>query len=357
LGVVETLRTAATGGKSWWVALSFPVASIGWRLMKQLARQIPQAQIREGEKMIAFPGGFQQVKSADNPDSLRGEGLDLVVIDEMAHMKNWDEVWKQVLRPALSDRRGRGLFITTPKGHNHAYDLFQEAEGKKDWAAFRFPSWDNPFLDPQEIEDARQDLPDLIFRQEYGAEFVQLAGALIKREWLEIIEEAPPGRYVRGWDLAASTKTSADFTAGAKMAFIEGDLVIADLVHGRWEWPDALKTISTTARQDGPGVRQGIETVGMQRGMLDMLLREPMLAGIALSGVPVQKDKLTRFTPFIARAEQGKVKLVRGPWNKMLIDAACSFPEATHDDIPDSISLCCQMLPMVQGPLITVIGG
>lgn len=354
--MVEALKTAVEGGKAWWIGPSYPMASIGWRTMKELARQIPQAMIKEGEKMIEFPGGgFEQVRSADNPDSLRGEGLDLVIIDEAAHILRFDETWAQALRPALSDREGRALMISTPKGYNSFWELFKDAESKEDWAAFQFPTSDNPYIRPEEIEAAREMLPALVFRQEYLAEFIQLAGALIKREWLEVIEEVPAGRYVRGWDLAASTKTSADFTAGTKMAFVDGNLIIADLVHGRWEWPEALKVISQTARDDGPGVRQGIETVGVQKGMLDLLLREPMLAGIALQGVPVQKDKLTRFTPFIARAEQGKVKIVRGAWNKTLIDAACAFPEAQHDDIADSISICCQMLPMVQGPLIVEI--
>jgi len=324
--------------------------------MKELARQISVALIKEGEKMIEFPGGgFEQVKSADNPDSLRGEGLDLVVIDEAAHMKKFDDVWSMALRPALSDREGRALFISTPRGHNHYWEMFQNAKGLEEWGSWQFPTSDNPYIRPEEIEAAREGMPSLVFRQEYGAEFVQLAGALVQREWLEIIDEVPSGRYVRGWDLAASTKTSADFTAGAKMGFVDGDLVIPDLVHGRYEWPDALKIISRTARADGPGVRQGIETVGVQKGMLDFLMREPMLAGIAFSGVPVQKDKLTRFMPFVARAEQGKVKIVRGAWNKILIDAVCAFPEAQHDDIPDSLSLCCQMLGMRQGELIALI--
>lgn len=341
------------GRRAWWVAPSFPVSKVGWRMIRHLARYRPGAKEHLGDRMVMMPGGGTvQVRSADDPASLRGEGLDKVVIDEVAHIRKFDEVWEQSLRPALSDRLGRALFISTPKGYNHFYELFKRAETSGDWASFQFPTSANPFIDPQEIEDARKDLPELVFRQEYLAEFVQLAGALFRREWFEIIEKAPEGaRYVRYWDLAASTKTTADYTVGGKVGLLDGWLIVADVVRGRLEWPDAIRTIGSTAKVDGIAVTQGIEDVGVQKGMYQILMREPALVGLTFVPVPVHRDKLVRCGPWLARAEQGKVALVRGNWNAAFLDEVCAFPETTYDDQVDTVSGAVQMLGVAPQPL------
>ena len=364
VGVTKTTEKGLQGGRPLWVAPTYPLGAVGWRLSKWLARQIPKTVIRESVRMIEYPGGgTSQIKSADNPDSLRSEGLDLEVIDEAAHIPKFDEVWEQALRPALSDRKGGALFISTPKGFNHFYELFKRAGGdpsaigfagrEGDWAAYRYPTWDNPYIDPAEIEAARLELPSLVFRQEYGAEFVQLAGALIQREWLlqRLIEEEPSGiRWVRYWDIAVTAKTTGDYTVGAKVGMMkEGIIVIANIVRGRWEWPDALKVIAETAKSDGAGVQQGIEAVGVQKGAYQTLMRDPGLVGIALKPITVQKDKLTRAMPLVARAEAKNIALVRGNWNMPFIDEACAFPETEHDDQVDAVSGAMQMLMKAPG--------
>jgi predicted phage terminase large subunit-like protein len=340
------LAIALHRGRCWWVAPTYPIASIAWRQFKVLAQQIPGTEIREVERSLTFAsGGFVQMKTADSPSGLRGEGLDMVVVDEAAHVLNWDEVWLQALRPSLSDRRGKAMMISTPKGHNHFYELYQQAEHSEEWARWHFPSWTNPYLERSEIEAAQAQLPALVFRQEYGAEFVQLSGAMFRREFFTLVDELPEqGRWVRFWDLAASQKTSADFTVGAKVGFHEGTLMIADVVRGRWEWPDVLKIIRQTALMDGPGVGVGIEDVGVQKGLYQMLRREPLLAGIAIRPIKVVTDKITRANPWLARAEQGQIVLKRASWNAAFLDEVCAFPETAHDDIVDSISGAVQMV-------------
>lgn len=364
LGVALCTEAGLSGRRAWWVAPSYPMSTVGWRPLKQLAVQIPGVAKREVERTLHYPGGgWVQVKSADKPESLRGEGLDLIVVDEVAHIPKFAEVWEQSLRPALSDRQGKALFISTPRGFNHFWELYQKAEAwnlpsptnparwdellrKEGWAAFQHPTRDNPYIDSEEIESAKAQLPALVFRQEYGAEFVQLAGALFRREWFHTMEKAPEGiTYVRFWDLAASTKTSADYTVGAKVGFTsKGFVVIADVVRGRWEWPDALTVIKETALMDGSAVMQGVEAAGTQRGMYQMLIREPRLVGVPLQSVEVVADKLTRAAPWLARAEQSKVALVRAAWNAGFLDEVCAFPETEHDDQVDGVSGAVQML-------------
>jgi len=355
LGVTKCTEKGLEGKRAWWVAPTYPLGAVGWRLSKWLAKQIPGTVTKESVRMIEYPGGgTSQVKSADNPDSLRSEGLDLVVVDETAHMLRFSEAWEQALRPALSDRKGGALFISTPKGYNHFHELFKKAGNGENWAAYQHPTWDNPYIDPAEIEVAKLELPDLIFRQEYGAEFVQLVGALFRREWFleRLIDDEPPSiRWVRYWDIAVTKKTTGDFTVGAKVGMMKEILVIADIVRGRWEWPDAVKVIAETAKADGSGVRQGIESVGVQKGMYQTLMRDPALVGLAFHAIKVQKDKLTRAMPLLARAEAMNIALVRGPWNKPFIDEACAFPETKHDDQVDAVSGAMSMLmkqPSVQ---------
>jgi predicted phage terminase large subunit-like protein len=351
LGTELSIKAALEGKHAWWVGPDFPTASVGWRMMLDMAAQIPIMHEQKAEMRISAPnGGWVQVKSAES--GLRGEGLDFVVVDEAAHIPKFDEMWTQALRPALSDRKGGALFISTPRGMNHFYELYRMAQETEEWRAWQYPTWSNPFIDPAEIEVARQQLPALVFRQEYGAEFVQLAGALFRREFFSVVDERPDVHYVRSWDLAVSTKTSGDYTAGALVGFCDdGRLVIADIVRGRWEWPDAVRVIANTARGDGYGVVQGIECVGAQTGMLQTLEREPTLIDLPFTPVQVDKDKITRAMSWLARAEQGKVELVRGAWNAAFLDEVCAFPETVHDDQVDAVSGAVQMLA-TSGPLL-----
>ena len=352
LGVALCTEAGLSGKRAWWVGPDYPTATVGWRPLLHLAAQIPGTVPRLTDRMVHYPGGgWVQVKSADRPESLRGEGLDLVVIDETAHIPKFLEAWQQSLRPALSDRQGKAIFISTPRGFNHFWELYKEAERLDGWASFQHPTWDNPYIAESEIEDAKKLLPSLVFRQEYGAEFVQLAGALFQREWFNVIEKAPEGiRYVRFWDLAASTKTSADYTVGAKVGLTrKGLLVIADVARGRWEWPDAVKVIGETALMDGKAVTQGVEAAGVQRGMYQILIREPKLVGIPFRAIEITKDKLTRAMPWLARAEQTMVALVRGEWNAAWLDEVCAFPETEHDDQVDAVSGAVQMFNVPKG--------
>jgi hypothetical protein len=180
LGAVLCVASSLQGKRVWWVAPSYPMASIGWREIKQLAVQIPGAILRESERMIEMPGpGRVQVKSADNPVSLRGEGLDLVIIDECAYVD--EDAWGESLRPALSDRQGRALFISTPNRRNWFHALYMRGiENDPDWCSWQLPTSANPFIDPAEIEAARGEMSADSFLQEYEAQFLEGSGSVFR---------------------------------------------------------------------------------------------------------------------------------------------------------------------------------
>jgi hypothetical protein len=156
------------------------MSEVGWRPIRRIGNKLG-AEIRKVDRQIILPGGgWVQVRSADNPDSLRGEGLDFVVLDECAFVR--EEAWSEVLRPSLSDRQGRALFISTPKGHNWFWRhwLRGNDEQQTDWESWQFTTADNPYMDPAEIEAARANLPERIFSQEYLAEFRDDAGGVFR---------------------------------------------------------------------------------------------------------------------------------------------------------------------------------
>jgi len=212
LGVNECLDAAAQGGRAWWVSPSYKTSEVGWRPLRQIARKIPNAEIRLVDRMVTLPnGGFVAVRSADNPDSLRGEGLDFVVMDECAFMQK--EAWTEAIRPALSDRQGKALFISTPKGRNWFWENYMRGvNGEEGWQSWTFPTSSNPYIEPAEIEAAKRDLPEMIFRQEYLAEFIDDAGGVFRRVQeaavLEPREYEEGKQYIAGVDVAASV----DFT-------------------------------------------------------------------------------------------------------------------------------------------------
>ncbi len=179
LGSALCVAEGLKRGRAWWVAPSYKVAAVGWRMIRRLASKVPGQKTSKGERMVEFPGGGSvQVRSADDPDSLRGEGLDLVVMDEFAFMK--PAAWTEALRPALSDRQGRAVFISTPSGRNLFWRLYQRGLNEGDWASWKLPTSDNPYIPPGEIEAARDSLPELTFEQEYLAEFLENEGAVFR---------------------------------------------------------------------------------------------------------------------------------------------------------------------------------
>jgi phage terminase large subunit-like protein len=228
LGVNECLDVAAQGGRAWWVSPSYKTSEVGWRPLRQIARKISGAEIRLVDRVVNFPGGgFVAVRSADNPDSLRGEGLDFVVMDECAFMQR--EAWTEAIRPALSDRQGKVLFISTPKGRNWLWEIYQRGvSGEEGWQSWTFPTSSNPFIAKEEIEAAKRDLPEMIFRQEYLAEFIDDAGGVFRRVQeaaiLETKEYEEGKQYIAGVDVAASV----DFTVVSVLDAESKEMVYLD---------------------------------------------------------------------------------------------------------------------------------
>ena len=152
-------------------------------------------------------GGVSEIrtKSADRPVSLLGEGLDWVIVDEASRLK--PSIWQEHLSQRLIDKDGWALLISTPNGKGYFHELYQRGQGRDSgFRSWNYPSWTNPLLDPKRIEDERKRIPERVFNQEYGAQFIEGAGAVFR-----YVQEAATG------DLA-EPEAGATYFAGLDVA-------------------------------------------------------------------------------------------------------------------------------------------
>jgi len=209
--VNEAIKIAVAlppGSIEWVVAPVFAQAMINWRKFKFFLPKEIIKSVNKSEKYIELVNESTiWIKSGDNPDTLRGEGIDLVIVDEAAMVKK--DVWEEALRPALADKQGKGIFISTPKGHNWFFDMWTRGQDPEfpDYESWSFPTAANPYIDPKEIDEARRTLPEMIYRQEFLAEFLDEIGAVFRGVEGCIKGELSPepvhgDEYVMGVDVA-----------------------------------------------------------------------------------------------------------------------------------------------------------
>lgn len=207
--VNEAIKYGVTHAKSiiWIVAPVYSQAMINWRWFKHFLPRELVKEVHLTEKYIELVNGSSiWIKSGDNPDTLRGEGIDFLVIDEAALVRK--DVWEEALRPALSDKRGKAVFISTPAGHNWFFDLWTRGQDKafSEYQSWRLPTSVNPYIQYEEIQEAQRSLPELVFRQEYLAEFLSDVGAVfrgIKNCIMGVLSDPKPNEsYTLGVDLA-----------------------------------------------------------------------------------------------------------------------------------------------------------
>ena len=362
LGVQLCMEVALKGGRAWWVAPTFSIARVGWRDIAASAKSFP----KEIEPKVSLAnmqidlanGGSIAVRSADNPQRLRGEGLDFLVMDEAAFVK--PEVWQEVLRPTLTERKGSALFISTPIGRdNWFFDLWETAEDGDNWERFRFATTDNPMIDPEEVDAAQKEVGSIVFAQEYLAEFVDAGQGMLKPEWMNYYIIVPDNAgnlkcvvdgseyYLNSLpkygvvDLATTTNKDSDYTVITSFAQTpDNRLLVLDMVRQKMEGPDIIPAIKRAIAKNKLQY-VGIERQGFQTTIIQMAQR----AGIRVRNLKSDKDKVTRALPLSARLESGDIYLQRDThWLPEVERELMTFPAGAHDDIIDTMAYGVQML-------------
>jgi hypothetical protein len=141
---------------------------VAWDYLLEFVRPL-DATANIAELRVDFFGRRIQLYGSDNPDSLRGQYFDGIVLDEIGDQN--PKIWNEIIRPALADRKGSCLFIGTPKGNNHFKDLFDRAGKEEGWAALQFKASETKLIDEQELWSARKEMGDDKYNQEFECSF------------------------------------------------------------------------------------------------------------------------------------------------------------------------------------------
>jgi Terminase large subunit, T4likevirus-type, N-terminal len=297
------------------------------------------------------------VRGADNPDSLRGVSLTYLVMDEVAFIKA--EIWEKVLRAALSDKKGRAMFISTPSGRNHFYDWYQLGQSGEDeeWKSWHFTTADNETIDPKEIEAAKRTLSSFAFNQEYMSSFNNAGAGLFKEEWIKFGEEPNYGSWYIAVDLAGfeevaknagSSKKRLDQSAIAVVKVTDdGQWFVKKIEAGRWDIQTTAVNILKNIREFEP-LAVGIERGALKNAVLpylsDLMRKNNCYAHIA-DLTHGNKKKVDRVVWALqGRFEHGRIVLDAEEDFDEFVDQLLMFPTAgVHDDLPDALSYIDQL--------------
>lgn len=343
-----------------------------WPYFKKFAYEIEKAtgltcRMLEKTSMIELPpelGGCRiRLLGMDDPDAARGMKIRFAVLDEYADMP--PRVWPEIIRPALADVRGGALFIGTPKGRNHFYDLVEMAIELPDseWGVFNFSMDDNPLIQEDErkalAEEYARGSSDL-YEQEIQAKFIASSGQLFKAAQFKIIDILPDVGVMDTYlavDLAGfepdpdhkSEKRRLDDTAIAVVKVdSKGRWYIIKIDYGKWGVRETANRIVTTAKA------YSIPIIGIEAGALKNAVEPYMREYMARYNRWFEIKPLTHGNQrkydrvqwaLQGRAEKGDIYLLKGDWNATLIDQAVSFPSKyVHDDLIDALAYIDQLV-------------
>lgn len=336
-----------------YIAPTFQQAKdILWGMLKELGNEVITSAHENTAVLTLVNGRKIYLKGSDRPDTLRGVGLFFAVIDEYADMKPF--VWEQIIRPALADVKGSALFIGTPKGRNHFFDLYEYADSGEDpdWEAFHFTSYDNPFLDPAEIEAAKKSMSSFAFRQEFMSSFEAAASDIFKPEWIKYSTEEPEeGSYFIAVDLAGfedvmkqqgNKKSRLDETAIAIVKVDTSGWWVKEIQHGRWDVRECAVRILKAARDVRAtiiGIEKGSLKNAVSPYLLDLMKRLGFFPRIedVTHGNQKKTDRIV--WSLQGRFEHGRITLNKGDWNEHFVEQMLNFPDSkVHDDLIDALS-------------------
>lgn len=345
-----------------------------WHYFKDFTRGIG-ATFHENTSVITLPNGVRiRLLGMDNPDAARGMKLRFAVLDEYADMP--PHVWPEIIRPALMDVKGEALFIGTPKGKNHFFELFQSCPPhgtRKNWYAFNFSSDDNPFIDPEEREDIKFDLSREQEMQELEAKFITRSGRIFNADDFKFDTNEPKnGSYVITVDLAGFQtehgKRQSELKKRDNSAICITKLIpiddrkaqhfwwVKEIIYGQWSARETAFRI-VKAAADHNVLSVGIEKGMAKNAIAGYLTEYAREYNVPLNVIPLthgNKAKADRIEWALAgRVEKGRVILNADPndtksWAQVLIEEAVDFPDPrAHDDLLDALSYVDQMAPQV----------
>jgi PBSX family phage terminase large subunit len=350
---VQMLQFATEHPKTiiWYVSPNYKQSKqIMWAMLRELIPQEIIASKNETElKFVLLNGSEICLKGAQEPDTLRGVRIDYCVFDETAFIDKWDDVWK-VIRPTLIDSKASVWFISTPNGFNHFKELYEKQD--KDYISFRFTTYDNPYIDKEEIDKAKSEMSEDEFAQEMMGEFRKMSGLIYKDFNRDIhmvdIPDLTSYTFTRALDFGFAHKTALIYFAISPV----GDAIYA--YDGLYESGYTITQIGDVVKvKDSGRVITNPVADSAQPASIEELSR----MGVSFTGVDKDKDSVKNGIVKVAellkvRMDTGKPTLMfnknlnwiadefeRYKWveNKSADDSIKEVPYKVNDDAMDCI--------------------
>lgn len=385
--IVHGLQSENWAGKDvqsaeiYYIAPTFEQGKkIMWPKLKELAKYkkdggVIESTLENVGQLTLVNGRRISIRGADRPDTLRGIGLSYCVMDEYAFMK--PDVWEVIIRPALADFKGEALFIGTPEGKNHFYDLWNNAMTKDSWRddgwrAWQYESLKNPMLDPDEIRAAisSSNMTVAQARQEFGASFNSGGGIILKEESWKFCAEPAEGDYYISIDLAGFS-TEGQLRKGALKMRDEHAIAVVkvgtfgwwvkEIIHGQWDSRETALRILKVYSDVRP-MKLGIEKGALRAAMTPYLEDEmrrlnryfPVWDLTASGKNKGSKEDRIRWG-LEGRLEKGRLFLneqenAANMWQRDLIGQGNDFPSPlSHDDLLDALAYTDQLADVDYG--------
>lgn len=328
------------------VAYITPTYQLGKIFFKEIVDLLPLEiySKNESDLVITFiTGGSIRFFTGERLDNLRGLKFHLAVIDEASFIPNLEDGWLNSIRPTLTDYKGKAIFLSTPKGKNYFFSLFSKAE--PDWQSFKFTTYDNPYIDPQEIDDARRQLPEVVFEQEYMANPAENAanpfGTQFIRNCIHPVTTMPIVAF--GIDLAKSV----DWTV---IVGLDEDGNVAYFDRFQMDWHNTKQNIIRL-----PKCPILVDSTGVGDPILEDLQRE----GVMIQGLKfTSSSKQQLMEGLQAAIHQGKIGYPDGIISQELeifeyqytaTGVKYSAPSGYHDDAVMSLALAWQNFSLKRG--------
>lgn len=347
----------ATKGKVFYVAPTQQQArDVIWHTILDLGKDVIASAHVNNLEIKLINGISINLKGGDRPETMRGVSLNYVVLDEYADVK--PEVWELILRPALADLKGKAMFIGTPMGRNHFYDLYRAAELEtlEDYKSWHFTSYDNPYLDVEEVESAKRTMSSFSFRQEFMASFEAQGSAIFKEEWIKYQKKEPEaGDYYIACDLAGFQEMGKrgkqnkrlDNSSISIVKVNEHGWWVKEIIVGRWTLDETARKIFDAVAEYRPisvGIERGISKQAVMSPLSDLMRRYNKYFRVEELTHGNQKKQDRIVWALQGRFENGRIKLNRGDWNMQFLDELFQFPNhLVHDDTIDSLAYIDQL--------------
>lgn len=334
LSQILIIKEALKGGQVAYITPTYKLAQV---FFERLTKVLPFKNNIQKLKIYCPNEGSIEFFTGERLDNLRGRKFHLVIIDEAAFISDLEDGWNNSIRPTLTDFEGRAVFLSTPRGKNFFYSLFMK-QGENDWQSFKFSTYDNPHINPREIDEARIQLPEVVFNQEYLADPAEnsanpFGNAFIKR-CIKPISAQPIVCY--GIDLAKSV----DFTV---IVGLDNNGNVAYFDRFQLDWHNTKETIKRL-----PPAPIIVDSTGVGDPILEDLMRE----GVNIEGLKFTSQSKQQLMEGLASAiQQGRIGFPEG----VIVDELDVFeyqftangvrysaPSGFHDDCVMALALAWQ---------------